>query len=114
MVESCCRLGAAINQWRLLCETPHFFVMPTLGSFGREGYLLIVTKEHFLGFGMLPPSFFPELNELVRDIRKLVQAEYGKSPLIFEHGPRIGEEESGQSIDHAHLHVIPGIDITDD
>jgi hypothetical protein len=71
MIKPCCKLGKAINQERLLCETSNFFVIPTLGSLGIEGYVLIVTKEHFLGFGMLPSNFYPELNELLGDVKNL-------------------------------------------
>lgn len=112
MVKACCKLGSAIGQPRLLCETPNFFVIPTLGSFGIEGYVLIVTKEHYLGFGMLPSGFRAELDQIVNDTKKLLLSEYGKPALVFEHGPRIGGLDSGKSIDHAHLHVVPGVDIT--
>jgi diadenosine tetraphosphate (Ap4A) HIT family hydrolase len=115
MVKSCCRLGAAINQERVLCKTPNFFVLPTLGSLGIEGYVLIVPNAHVLGFAMLPSEHLSELNELKEDVKKLLLSEYGESPLIFEHGPRVGPTPSGQSIDHAHLHVVPArVDITDD
>jgi len=112
MNQSCCRLGSALYQKRLLCETSNFFVIPTLGSFGLEGYLLIVSKIHYLGFGMIPEEHQSELNELKRDIKNIIKKEYGLPTLIFEHGPRIRNLNSGQSIDHAHLHVVPGGDIT--
>ncbi len=111
---TCCELGAALYEERLLCETPNFFVIPTLGSLGIEGYLLIVSKEHYLGFGMIPPKDRSEMNELINDVKKVISEAYKKPSLIFEHGPRLGETESGKSIDHAHLHVVPGIDITND
>ncbi|MFC1732286.1 HIT family protein [candidate division KSB1 bacterium] len=113
MGEECCELGSALHEDRLICETQNFFVVPTLGSIGIEGYLLIVPKKHHLGFGSIPQSSYAELNELMDSIKKVIHEVYGKPTLIFEHGPRLGELESGNSIDHAHLHVIPGFDITE-
>ncbi|MDD5191619.1 MAG: HIT domain-containing protein [Candidatus Nanoarchaeia archaeon] len=114
MSSNCCRLGRAINQDRVLCQTSNFFVIPTLGPIGIEGYLLIVPKKHYLGFAEVPPKLYPELNELLSSVKGIIKSEYKKPALIFEHGPRVGKPKSGQSIDHAHLHVVPGIDITKD
>jgi diadenosine tetraphosphate (Ap4A) HIT family hydrolase len=114
MGNACCELRLDINRYRVVCETPNFFVMPTLGSMGIEGYLLIITKEHHLGFGMIPQSQHAELAELISELKGRVKDEYGKSCLIFEHGPRIGGTEPGKSIDHSHLHLVPGVDIVDD
>ena len=111
--EYCCPLGNAINKEVVLCETPNFFVIPTLGSFGLEGYLLIVTKQHFLGFGMLPSNIYQELDELVTDVKRVIHSEYQKQTLVFEHGPRMKNQPSAKTIDHAHLHVVPGVEITD-
>ena len=111
MNTNCCRIGLERNSYRVVCETPNFFVMPTLGSMGIEGYLLIVTKEHYLGFGMIPQNQHQEIGELIKEVKGRIKDEFGKSCLIFEHGPRIGETEPGKSIDHAHLHVLPGVDI---
>ena len=106
----CCEIGEKLRKGkgRLLCETENFFVFPTLGPIGIEGYLLIATKQHYLGFGMIPSEQYPELNELIKDTKKIIKEVYKKPTLIFEHGPRIGEDtKPGKSIDHAHLHVIP-------
>jgi diadenosine tetraphosphate (Ap4A) HIT family hydrolase len=110
----CCRLGEAVEQERVLIKTDNFFVIPTLGSIGIEGYLLIIPKKHHLGISSLPSSIFPELNYLINETKKIIKSEYKKKTLVFEHGPRIGETKSGTSIDHAHLHLVPGIDITKD
>ena len=109
----CCRLATAIGQDRLLCETSNFFVIPTLGSMGIEGYLLIIPKEHHHAMGMIPENHLPELNNLISDVKKIIKSVYGLPTLLFEHGPRVGNLDSGQSVDHAHLHIVPGIDITE-
>jgi diadenosine tetraphosphate (Ap4A) HIT family hydrolase len=111
MGDYCCKLGSAIDQERLLCETSNFFVIPTKGSFGLEGYLLIVPKIHYLGFGGVPDNYKPELDELKKEVKNIIKKAYGLPITIFEHGPRIGNINSGQSVDHAHLHIVPGVDI---
>lgn len=108
----CCRLGAAIDQERVLFTTDNFFVVPTFGSIGIEGYLLVIPKDHHLGVGMVPESQYTELNGLVEDTLRLLKATYGVDSVIFEHGPRMKETDSC-CIDHAHLHIVPGVDITD-
>ncbi|MFA5174478.1 MAG: HIT domain-containing protein [Candidatus Pacearchaeota archaeon] len=111
MSENCCVLGKAIKQNRLLAQTDNFFVIPTKGSMGIPGYLLIVTKEHYLGFGEVPTNQYSELLGLIDSVKGIIKSEYKLNCLVFEHGPRLNEQ-SGQSIDHAHLHVVPGVDIT--
>jgi len=110
-MEACCVLGDGINQDRLICQTSNFFVIPSKGSMGIPGYLLIVSKKHYLGFGQIPQKQYPELLGLINDVKSLIKHEYGLPSLLFEHGPRL-KEPSGQSINHAHLHVVPGVDIT--
>ena len=114
---ACCELGTELHkQNRVLCETDNFFVFPTLGPIDIEGYLLIATKKHYLGFGMIPSEQYSELNELIKETKKIIKDVYKKPTIIFEHGPRIGEDtKPGKSIDHAHLHVIPAdFDILND
>ncbi|MDD5331674.1 MAG: HIT family protein [Candidatus Nanoarchaeia archaeon] len=108
----CCQLASAIEQDRLLCKTSNFFVIPTLGSMGIEGYILVIPKIHYPSISQIPDPHQSELNELLSNIKRLIKLEYNLSTLIFEHGPRIGNLDSGQSVDHAHLHIIPGADIT--
>jgi ATP adenylyltransferase len=110
----CCRLAEAIEQERMLFQTDNFFVIPTLGSMGIEGYLLVVPKKHYHAIAEIPKKLSKELLELVGDVKTLISHEYGLSTLVFEHGPRLGNIDSGQSIDHAHLHLVPGVDITED
>jgi len=112
MEVSCCELGAAIHEERAIFKTDNFFVIPTKGSIGIEGYLLIVSKEHYEGTGDMPDELYPELDSLVGHVQRVLQESYGKSALVFEHGPRVCGIHGGGCLDHAHLHIVPGVDVT--
>jgi diadenosine tetraphosphate (Ap4A) HIT family hydrolase len=109
----CCQLAKEIETERTILKTNNFFVIPTLGSMGIEGYLLVIPIKHYHAIAEISRESQRELEEITRDIKKIIFSEYGLSTLIFEHGPRLGNLDSGQSIDHAHLHFVPGIDITE-
>jgi diadenosine tetraphosphate (Ap4A) HIT family hydrolase len=87
-------------------ETENFVVMPTRGSF-VPGYLLIVTKQHFINFGQLHGPVFTEYQDIHRLVKEHVRAAYG--PVItFEHGGNGGvSDRAGSCIEHAHMHIVP-------
>lgn len=88
-----------------LMESQHFLVVPTLGML-VPGWLLIITKEHYLNMGLLPDDLYSELEEIKKTVRQKVKEQFS-SPVIFEHGPGYPGESSGCGIDHAHWHVVP-------
>lgn len=113
-MEGCCRL--TINPYkegRVIYDKDNFIVFPALGSMGIEGYLLITSKNHYLGMGEIPFKHHKELDDLIQLTRARIKEAYGKDALVFEHGPKVGECGWGGCIEHAHLHVVPGVDITD-
>jgi len=79
---------------------------------GIEGYLLIVSQEHYEGSGELPPEYYSELDDLIELTRARLFEIYGQNSTVFEHGPRVGTCGWGGCIDHAHFHVVPGVNIT--
>ena len=112
---NCCRLGRAPSEeGRILYESDNFLVFPTLGPIGIKGYLLIASKKHYEGTGDMPEGLLPELEELITMTKSKLMEAYRKESILFEHGPKVGNSGwgGGTSIDHAHLHVIPGVDIT--
>lgn len=114
-MDSCCALGAEYDRRRqILHETDNFFVLPTLGPIGIEGYLLIVSKKHHIGIGGMPPQLYKELDEVTHAVRRVIRQEYGVEALVFEHGPRVCHYRGGGCLDHTHLHVVPGADIMND
>jgi diadenosine tetraphosphate (Ap4A) HIT family hydrolase len=112
-MEPCCTLTRdPIKEGRVIYQGDNFFIFSTLGSMGIMGYVLIASNEHYEGSGDIPEELHGELNDLVAKTRARVRETYGKSAAVFEHGPRVGMCGWGGCIDHAHLHVVPGVDLT--
>ncbi|MFH1134163.1 MAG: hypothetical protein V1735_06765 [Nanoarchaeota archaeon] len=116
IADACCDLGAILKAEpeRVLLETGNFFVAPSLGQIGAEGYLMVLTKEHVLGMGSLPESQYAELQEVTEKARRAISTEYGVASHVFEHGPKCGSFHGGGCLDHAHHHVVPDGDIADE
>lgn len=96
----------------ILLESGNFVVVPTYGSI-VEGWVMIVSKHHYLSVGEL--LFQNRLNsEIHHEFQKLKEAvidklrlSYNLNIAIFEHGPAKCFEKVGCGIDHLHLHVLP-------
>ena len=88
-----------------LLETENFVVVPSLGAL-VEGWLLIVTKKHYLCMGSIPPALDNELREITAITANILQETY-HAPTLFEHGPCRSGSGIGCGIDHAHMHLVP-------
>lgn len=100
------RTDNLLKKERIVLETKHFVVFPTVGCF-QIGYLLVMPKQHYLCFGELEDEQLDELEEIILKITSYVQARLGEKCIIFEHGTRDLEKLTATSIMHAHIHVIP-------
>jgi len=89
----------------VLYESDNFVIVPTLGSL-IEGWVLIVSKCHYVCMGDLPTSVWGELEEVVELASSLIERAYGP-PTVFEHGPKEEGLNVGCGVDHAHIHVVP-------
>ena len=99
-------VGQDILPWNvILYETENFVVVPTLGSL-VAGWLLIISKGHYLSMGAIPESQHAELNEVIEHVSTILKQAYC-SPTIFEHGASVPKSKVGCGIDHAHLHLVP-------
>jgi ATP adenylyltransferase len=90
---------------RVLFETDHFLVVPTVGAL-VEGWLLVVTKQQYMCMGAVDSEMFDELKRLKNYISLILHRHYG-DVVVFEHGPHEPAERVGCGVDHAHLHVVP-------
>lgn len=88
-----------------IMESEHFVVVPTLGML-VPGWLLIVTKGHYLNMALLPNAYYQELDEVKTATRRELTEKFGL-PVLFEHGPACPGESAGCGIDHAHWHAVP-------
>jgi ATP adenylyltransferase len=89
-----------------LIETENFVVIPSLGAL-VEGWLLIVPKRHHISYGALPVALRAEADALEVQTRELLESQYKKPVVTFEHGPSAAKHGTGCGVDHAHLHLVP-------
>jgi ATP adenylyltransferase len=110
----CAEMSAGSDgaQWNQpLAETKNFVVVPSLGSL-VEGWLLIVPKIHHISMGALPTGLRQEADDLERRVSRLLDLEYRRPIVVFEHGPSAAKHGTGCGVDHAHLHLVPtGCDV---
>ena len=85
---------------RVLCESEHFYVIGNHAPL-TPGHLLVIPKEHMPCLAAMPAAWFPELDSLVAHLRGFLRDSYGERAMAWENGV------SGQSVRHAHLHLIP-------
>lgn len=90
---------------KILFESENFLVFPSLGQI-VEGYLLISSKEHYIGIGEVPMQLHQELENVQEKVRNILTENYG-TPLFFEHGPVSRSKRGGCCIEHAHIHAVP-------
>ncbi|BAH06987.1 HIT family protein [Clostridium kluyveri] len=91
---------------RIVYETKNWVVMPTLGGF-IKGYLLIVTKQHFISISTCPEELFSELEYLVKAVKRVFINVYNSPAIMFEHGAISQFKRGGCCVDHVHLHILP-------
>lgn len=91
---------------RVITQTEHFRVIPTIGAF-VEGYVMVVSLEHYDCAGKIPAACYPELKQLLRDTKEIIRQKYGMETVCFEHGSVSCTNRFGGCINHAHIHVVP-------
>ena len=107
-MNPCCPLGSEFNsKENILYETDNFFIVPSIGQIGIEGYLLVCSKDHYIGIGGMPEEYQSELEDVLMTTRNVLSSYYNSEVLVFEHGPRIGCHRGGGCLDHSHLHILP-------
>jgi diadenosine tetraphosphate (Ap4A) HIT family hydrolase len=106
MEEYCELCICSKKEEEIIFQTKNFYIRPSLGHI-IEGYLLICSKEHLNNLSDLPIELFNELEEIKKKIREIIDKEYSKKVIFFEHGS-IKDEPLGKCcIAHAHLHAVP-------
>jgi histidine triad (HIT) family protein len=92
-----CRLDA---QPAALAETARVRLVPDLFPLA-QGHLLVISREHLPCYGAADQKTVAELDDMAAEARQFIQQTYDIDPLLWENGV------SGQSVPHAHLHLIP-------
>jgi len=70
----------------------------------NPGHTLVIPKEHFKNLYDLPDKTAAEIFIVVRDIGKAVKKAFSADGINLEMN---NEEDAGQIIHHAHIHIIP-------
>lgn len=91
---------------RVLLETEHWYVIPTLGSL-TVGYVLLVAKEHHLSLANLSKELLGEMLQLKKNVEELLYNKLGMHCLSFEHGVTNAVSKGANSVDHVHVHILP-------
>jgi histidine triad (HIT) family protein len=83
-----------------LFETPTLYVMPDKFPL-VPGHTLIISREHLPCYGAACRRTLQELDAAAATVRRFLAAAYGRPVVTWENGG------AGQSVFHAHLHLIP-------
>ncbi len=83
-----------------LFEAPHLYVMPDKYPL-IPGHTLIIAKAHLPCWAAAAPDLLRELEEAARTVRRFLSQAYAPGVLVWENGI------AGQSVYHAHLHLLP-------
>ncbi len=89
----------------ILFETKNFIVTPTMGSL-VEGWVLIISKSHFISVGQSSIVLKNELENLINKLKGKLK-KVSSEVFVFEHGPCASNQTTGCGIDHLHVHIVP-------
>jgi diadenosine tetraphosphate (Ap4A) HIT family hydrolase len=101
------------------CELPEdevidhsedFYAKAALGHF-VFGYMLVISRDHYISFADLPLPLFPELDAFSYRVAERIQKLTQTTVMMFEHGAVNRPQRAGSCIDHAHLHLFPTADL---
>jgi len=95
-----------LRKHRIVCETEHFVVFPTVGCL-VVNYLLVVPKKHHTCIGHLSDAEYRDLNIVLKKIHNNNNVVLRSSTIMYEHGSAVENPNAGNSVFHAHLHVLP-------
>lgn len=101
MKNNCVFCDRSQFEERIIGETKESWIIATLGQITDGGYCLVVPKRHVKCIGAMSEREIESLELLQKRVSRAVAREYESQTLLFEHGI------VGQTIQHAHLHVVP-------
>lgn len=99
----------------IIYSSPHFYVTSELGAL-KQGYLMIVPKQHILSVAQFYPALMVEYNQVCKDLEYILQGAYPEATCVtfMEHGSAPGGITSHKkSIVHAHTHVVTDFRLSD-
>jgi len=100
-MSQCAFCNRAIFEERIIAEDDLFFVIATLGQITDGGYVLIFPKRHTKCMSTLTTEEMIQFFVLLLNLEEVLGQEYDSPGALFEHGI------VGQTIPHAHMHLVP-------
>lgn len=91
---------------RIVYETKHWYVVPTLGCL-VPGYILLVCKNHYLSTANLSKDLYCEFIELKKEMESIIYKQVGLPCICFEHGVTSELYSGANSVNHVHIHIVP-------
>lgn len=91
---------------RILYENEYFYVTVSVGAL-VPGHLLIIPKTHYLSARDFSDELMDELLTLIKKLKAVLEKQYGKRVILFEHGTGCNAVTSAASVIHAHIHLVP-------
>lgn len=99
----------------IIYSSPHFYVTSELGAL-KQGYLMIVPKQHVLSVAQFYPALMIEYNQVCKDLEYVLKGAYPEASGVtfMEHGSGpSGITSHKKSIVHAHTHVVTDFQLSD-
>jgi diadenosine tetraphosphate (Ap4A) HIT family hydrolase len=93
---------------RIICDVSGWALLPTVGCF-TPGYCLFMPLDHIDAVADVARADLAVIGDAVEEMRALVSDAFG-TVIVAEHGPR-GCELGAGCCSHAHLHLIPVLDV---
>lgn len=89
----------------IIYESENFVVVPGLGPLA-PGYLMIMSKPHYLSLAQVPSEWYNEYHEIEQDLEWILKKMYHKDVCFYEHGTGPNGAVGLKSIVHMHVHVM--------
>ena len=99
-------LPAVAYRRRVIMESDHFAVIPSLGSLS-EGHILVCPKQHIRSISSVASEEEEQFLDVKDRVQMLLTWEYRQPIHWFEHGMVESESKISCTVEHAHLHALP-------
>lgn len=92
----------------IIYESENFVVIPEKGAMGKLGFLMVVSKHHYLSAAQFPKEVMAEYKQLLKDVEKiLLKAFNGRVVAFWEHGSNPdGLSSHKRAVVHFHVHIL--------
>lgn len=92
----------------IIYESQNFYVVPEKGPLGKQGFVMIVSKQHYLSAAQFPEELRQEYYEVRKDVEEILRKAFnGRVVAFWEHGSNpTGLSSHQRAVVHFHEHVL--------